>query len=214
MHNIKLITKKYTYILLLIGLLLIILVVPPLLVSIKYSKVINFAPEIFINEYLKFFGSVILLLVGFLLVNVYWDGRVERERHEILYNATITHLERISKLIWDIGELQDRHLNTREEENAREKEIYSNITRLTDANNSIFLLSNQIIRTKDKYLFNSITNYLRDIYPLIQRLSEIRDYSPINDILRRLTRDIGVGTRDILNLLKEGNGTNEPYPPR
>ena len=64
----------------------------------RYRAVLAFDPAKYTNEYLKFLGNLISLLLGFLLVNVYWENRLKSSRARSLRSMLRFHLDHISKI--------------------------------------------------------------------------------------------------------------------
>lgn len=184
--------------------LFIILLVPLILVFVFHWNTIvaQFDPYDFVSEYLKFLAGLLSLSVGFLLVNLYWERKLEFSRATSLRRLFLSHLEHIGRIAWETGPILDRHIMTRDESLLRDQEVVSNKNRLGDAGRSIVLLADEITSTKDEQLIAELALFVQDIVPRLDKLSKITDISPGNDELQGELAHVGKAVLEMSQRLK------------
>jgi len=182
--------------------ILILLLVPPSYVCLRYWNMLVFDPSEFMTDYIKFLGGLFSLLFGFILVNVYWERRLESERAYKLRHLLLLHLDHISRLCWETGHLLDKHIATREESTRRDQEVYSNKNRLTDAGSTIASLFDAIASTRDEQLIEETSVLVRDLVPLLDALRNLPDVHPGSKELRNGLSSIGTLVHDSSQRLK------------
>jgi hypothetical protein len=182
--------------------ILILLLIPPSYVCLRYWNMLVFDPSEFMTDYIKFLGGLLSLLFGFVLVNVYWERRLESDRAYRLRRLLLLHLDLISRLCWETGHTLDRHVVTREESIQRDHEVFSNKNRLADAGATVASLFDAIASTRDEQLIEEASILVRDVVPLLEALGKLPDVHPGSEELRNGLSSAGTQVFDSLQRLR------------
>lgn len=186
--------------------LIILLLIPPIYVCVSYWVVIasKFEPYAFVSDYLTFLGSLIALVLGFVLVNLYWERKLELDRANSLRRLWLSLLENIGKIAWDTGFITDRHVTTREEAMARDQAVIANLNRFGDVKTSIDLLADEITTTRDEKLVGELAIFARDIAPRLVRLSMLKSYGLGDNELKEDLIFVGRNVNNMILRLRGG----------
>lgn len=181
--------------------LIIVLLLPPATVILVFKQDIQFDPSGFVDGYLGFFCTLLSILFGFGLVQMYWESKLDAERGQRVRRLFLSHLNEIGNLGSETKEIHERHAMTPEEHNQIESEVRAHITRLEDASWSVVRFMEDWRGTTDEELTAQLSIFMRDVVPQIERLSKMRDVGPGDTEAHRLIAHITERVRDIRDKL-------------
>lgn len=99
---------------------------------LQFSGQIQFIPERFAEEFLKFLANLISIVFGFYLVNVYWEAKGKQDKQNQVKRVILNYLLRVNRICLKIIELLSVKYSEAELEHSRTRdaEIASLVSKL------------------------------------------------------------------------------------
>ena len=161
-----------------LAILAVVLLIPPTAIILIYWKDVQFDPSLFVNGYIEFFGTLTSILFGFVLVQIYWETRMDRERARRARHLFLSHLREIGEISAETLGTHDEHATTPDEHDHIESRVRTGINRMQDASWSVTRFIEDWRTTSDEELTTQLTLFMRDVVPPIERLAKMKGVGP------------------------------------
>lgn len=148
-------------------------------IAIRYQSQINFVPESFLAEYLKFMGSLVAIFMAFLLVDVFWASEKGLKQAGQIRKVFIFRLETIIKLTSSTKvELEPK--STKVDALKAEEKAIKNLQNLGIAQDEVakILYDHGIAIAEDKNLETELFTFIGSISPVIRDLGAFDSIRP------------------------------------
>lgn len=172
-----------------------VLLLPPWYVSYIFANQIQFDPVRFVNEYLKFDASLILLLTSFILINIFWKRHLQNQQFNRHKQIILRFSFRVENLAEQCIQLLTTHYDESEgdENHKRDKQIQEILKTMADFKDNMFMYLPGIDTEVDTQLAQ-VTQYIFiEIIPIIGELKYANfrvDYDDVCNKLNRLVENI------------------------
>lgn len=194
----KMNNKKRRIIGILLLLMAILLPIPG--IFFRYRNQISFVPPVFLEEYLKFFGSLVAVFIAFFLVDVFWASEKGLKQAEQIKKMFIFKLETIHKLVL-ITKIELAPKDTEKEAIRAEEKVLINIKELCAEQKDVLTILNEhgTAIAEDKKLEAELFLFLGVVSPLIRDLNNFDSIRPASPEIDQALANIENQVKDMLN---------------
>lgn len=153
----------------------VVLALPIPWIAFRYSAQISFAPSSFLDEYLKFIGSLVAVLLAFYLVEVFWASERGIRKAGQIRKLFILKLESVSDLVAKINQELTIPKTTSEEALKRDEKILANLKNLELVRQDVtnMLDEHGVAISEDNSLEVELFKYLEEVDPVIRDLAMV-----------------------------------------
>jgi hypothetical protein len=185
-------------------LIIVILISPLAVVEINYGDQVEIVSYKFVEEYLKFLGSLISITFGFYLINVLWakkeSGEVINQTKKVLLN----YLLQINKAALKILDLLDKPFDEVEYDKSqqRDAEVVHLVEKIQKIGMTIENAPVDIRSLKDDDVRKVYTEFIwGDLLPILDKLFSTKDFRNNYDEFLSIIAEITMLINDNLNEL-------------
>lgn len=191
--------KTFIVLLIIISTITLIVVITT---SYLYPEII-FAPHIFINEYLKFIGTLISVILGWFLIHVIWMSQLNKNAYELKKNIVLGFLDVIAI---NNSETIQLIADSNESIQYRDSQVKNNVKRQFDQIQLLFDFTYTQIEPYDNLIVQLCQTIKPDVAVLKEKIVEIRNsdvsrISLINESQLSDLKTIGIITSRIKNMI-------------
>lgn len=152
---------------------IVVLAMPVPLIAIRYSTQLSFTPSSFLDEYLKFIGSLITVFLAFYLVEVFWASERGMKKAEQIRKLFILKLDSVSDLVTKTNRELTIPKATSEEALKRDEKILVSLKNLDLVRQDVTKMIDEhgAAISEDNNLEAELFKYLEEVDPVIRDLA-------------------------------------------
>ena len=144
-------------------------------VLLNFWDEVSFSPTVFLNDYLKFIGTILVLFLSFVLIQIFWENKKTRYTQEIA-------LVNISRALSNFSSLNGTILtainNISASQDLNEMKVFAELK--SNYFSKINLLKSTILNntTPEKHIEPELISFIcMNLFPLFDKLSGLVDSS-------------------------------------
>jgi len=188
-----------------IGVLL--LISPFGIVGYLYRKVLSFAPARFINDLFGFVISLLGILVGFCIGQVYWKRKTDNEEEGRSRGELLHYIGHIAKIVYETGGALARPIGEEDATAAikRDQDVVANLRRLGDAAGMVLTYLDHVHSAflRQESMAAAGRLFRTGIVPVLLTLSQRDEVRPDGALIQAELRKAGNDLDEVRRLLRE-----------
>lgn len=141
----------------------------------------HWSPRLFLSEYLKALGYILPVVYGFILLNVYWERRVEVERAHTVKRIFQHYTYQLSGLLDKARERLEKRVTSEREADRRVEEVKSYLEQAVWISQTLRMLHTIAIgRVSEQQTMDTLTWLCFSVLPRVDALRYEVDIRPGN----------------------------------
>ncbi len=141
--------------------------------------------RVFLSEYLKTLGYVLPVVIGFMLLNLYWERHVEAERNRNVKLVFLEYTSQLCTLLEKVEQMFERRVKSELEADRREEEVRNCLEQAVWLSQALRTLHTMALgEVRDHELVDALTRFCFSILPRIEELRNEPEIRPGNSELR------------------------------